>query len=81
MRYQVFVELLDGTGRIDLADTSDPQSAADLVYGLTVAGSGKGFNIGIAITPGDQTTPEGAQRQGQQQQQQNRPPARGPHRQ
>lgn len=51
MHYVVFVELLDGSGRIDLADTDDNQAAADLVYGLTVAASGKGFNVGIAISP------------------------------
>jgi hypothetical protein len=59
MRYQVFIEQADGSGRIDLADTQDPQSAADLVYGLTLAGSGKGFLVGISILPGDQTAAGG----------------------
>lgn len=68
MHCQVYVANLDGSGEIDLSDGDDTEAAANLVYGLVSAASGKGFVAGIRLTPsaggeGGTAAPSAAQRQ------------------
>jgi len=77
MHARVFVEQIDGTGRIDLTDGDNTDAAADMVYGLTAGASGKGFLVGIELTPSTEPPAGAAAPQRQQEQQHATRTARG----
>lgn len=54
-KYSVWIEKLDGSGRIDLSVGTDAQAAADLVGALVAASMGVSFALGVSIEQGTAT--------------------------
>lgn len=52
MRYVVWVEMADGSGRITLTDTEDSSAASSLVGTLVSAASGVSLSAGVTVSNG-----------------------------
>lgn len=57
MQYEVWVEQLDGTGKITLMKGSDGTQASQLAGALVGAASGVSFAVGVSITQGGPPQP------------------------